>query len=323
MKFEFFITALFLSVQSFGITSDSIRLEEKRGNYFIIHQVDPGETVYSLAKRYNADVSLINRINRIQNNEINVGQFLEIPYGEVTLSGEIHIVKRGETLFSIARDYGVKVEEIKRWNNLRSNSLSIGQELSIGEVMPVTPVNETDSAEVESDSKEFLYYVQTGETIESIAARLNTTVDSIRLWNDLATNQVQIGQKLIFPFEVEPDSMDRISEVVDYTNTSYGSKIRKKEEGGIVKVYEQGLAKKIDTTFDTDKFLALHRKLKVGSILQVKNMMNNETIYVRIVGKLPDTGLNKNVMIRLTPIAFKRLRIVDDRSLVEINYFEN
>jgi LysM repeat protein len=294
---------------------DSIRLEERKGNYFIIHQVDAGETVFSIARRYGVDSKTVVKINRIRNNDIQSGQFLEIPYGEVNLGGKVHTVDRGETLFSIATTYGVTVEEIKKWNRLRTSRLSIGQELRIEEIIPVE--------KPEPDEPSFIYYVQTGETLQAIADRVNVPVDSIMIWNDLKSSEVTIGQSLTFPFEVKKDSIAVISEVPAYTPSNYGSKLRINEEGGVKRVIEEGIARKIDTSLETDKYLALHRDLDIGDVIEVKNLMNNTIIYVRVVGKLPDTGINQNVMVRFTSIAFKRLGIIDDKALVELTYFKD
>ncbi len=304
---------------------DSIRMEERDGNYFIVHQVDQGETMYSISRRYNLDAQVIIERNNIRNNDIKLGQFLEIPFSTDSEENQFHIVKKGETLFSIARSYDVGVDDIRQWNDLSSNQLSIGQEIIVGEPEDTDEVTQGGQSDLVEDEEiqQYEYFVQTGETMSSIASKFKVTEDSIRIWNNLSSSELDIGQKIIFPFEISPDSIASISKVEKYSTTSYGSKIQTKEEGGITKVYEQGIARKIDTSMDTQKYLALHRKLKVGSVLQVKNLMNNEMIYVRIVGKLPDTGINKNVMVRLTPIAFKRLGIVDERSLVEINYFKN
>lgn len=329
MRFKLLFLLLMVYSGLMAHDEDSIRLEERSGKYYIIHQVDPGETIYSLGRRYNVDASFIGRVNSIEKSEIKVGQFLEIPFDIDSWSVQYHEVVPGETLYSIARLYSVDVEQIRDWNDLRSDRLTIGQKIIIGEEeqeeanetesLDDSVVDSTDTAEMNF----FEYYVQTGESLDVIARRYKTSVDSIRIWNNLKTLQLEIGQKLIFPFEIDLDSLRTISTVNEYRPTDYGSKIRSFEEGGITKVFEEGLARKIETTMNTEKYLALHRKLKVGSILQVKNLMNNQTIYVRIVGKLPNTGLNENVMVRLTPIAFKRLGIIDDRSMVEINYFQN
>jgi len=333
--FLLLITILPIQIQAL----DSVRLEKRGENTFIIHQVEKGETLYAIAKRYKIDVNQIISINRVQNNSIDIGQFLEIPYGDVKLSGKSHKVAKGETLYSIAKKYDVTVNELKEWNSLRTNSLDVGQVITVGDFRRVRAVEEPikknepivkepvetaiKPAEKPLKKESYSYFVQTGDNLRNIAEKFKVNQDSVIFWNDLKTTKLDIGQELKFPFIVSQEQVAVVSEVANYSKTSYGSKKRTQEEGGVKKVYEEGLAKQVDQSIETNKFLALHRTLRVGTVLQVRNLMNNETIYVRIVGKLPDTGINDNTMIRLTPIAFKRLGIIDDKSLVEIIYFDN
>ena len=84
---------------------------------------------------------------------------------------------------------------------------------------------------------------------------------------------------------------------------------------------EEGTARKIEDVVDTKKYLALHRTLPIGSMIEVRNLMNNQKIFVKVVGKLPETGLNKNVLVRLSPICFERLGVIDPMTRVEVSYF--
>jgi len=64
----------------------------------------------------------------------------------------------------------------------------------------------------------------------------------------------------------------------------------------------------------------MHRTAPIGTIMQVKNEMNNLTVFVRVIGKLPDTGENTNVTIRISKTAYDRLGAIDKRFPVEISY---
>lgn len=70
----------------------------------------------------------IKRLNNLSSNTLTIGQVLIVP---TTNNYQTYIVKRGDTLYSIARDYGVSVNDIKSLNNLSSNVISIGQDLLI------------------------------------------------------------------------------------------------------------------------------------------------------------------------------------------------
>jgi LysM repeat protein len=325
-----------------AMEGDSLRSERKDGITYVWHQVDQGETLYSLSRRYKSDHKEIAKLNNVINNEIEIGQVLQIPYGPLADSGpdntspevdnptfKTHTVKAGETLFSLSKAYGVSLDELKNWNNLADASISIGQELIVSKgtqsetrTSDVRPADLKVDPEEPEEDKGYRYVVRNGDNLRSIARKFETSVDSIKKWNNLYSNNIQLGQELYLQVDVPVANEININEVARYRSTTYGSKIRTWQDGGVTKVIEEGAAKKIEGDLDTENYLALHRNLRIGTVLQVKNLMNNQKIYVRIVGKLPDTGINDNVMIRLTPVAFEKLGIIDKRALVEIIYFE-
>lgn len=106
-------------------------------------------------------------------------------------------VKNGDYLGKIANKYGVKVSQIKRWNNMRSNNLKIGQRLTI---YPRKPV---DATEPEKKQKAIpagsaTYTVQEGDSLWKIANKFpGVSVENIRLWNDIRGNKLKPGMKLV------------------------------------------------------------------------------------------------------------------------------
>ena len=72
----------------------------------------------------------------------------------------------------------------------------------------------------------------------------------------------------------------------------------------------------------SNKFFALHRTAKVGTVIKVKNLMNDLTVYVRVIGTIPDTSENENVIIKLNQRAYDHLKAVDKRFRVQLNYFK-
>ncbi len=106
----------------------------------IVHIVQRGETLYSIARRYGVNMWTIARANGIVNpNRICVGQRLVIPQGRPVAT--VHVVRRGETLTSIALRYGVNVWAIARANGITNlNHIYVGQRLAIpGAAPPVSP----------------------------------------------------------------------------------------------------------------------------------------------------------------------------------------
>lgn len=145
--------------------------------------VKSGDSLYSIAQKYNTTVDELKKLNDLTSNLLSIGQSLKIP----TKSENNYIeytVKKGDNLYSISRNYGLTQSELMDYNNLTSNLLSIGQILKI-------PVSK------DSTSQQTTYTVQKGDSLYSIAQKYNTTVDSIKRKNNLTSNLLSIGQKLI------------------------------------------------------------------------------------------------------------------------------
>lgn len=106
------------------------------------------------------------------------------PGGDITETGDTYTVQRGDTLYNIARNYGLTVDELKALNNLTSNELYIGQ------VLQVKPIQGNT------------YVVQRGDTLYSIARKYSVSVNDLKEVNNLNTNILYIGQELLIPSEI-------------------------------------------------------------------------------------------------------------------------
>ena len=149
-----------------------------------IYTVKNGDNLYSIANRFNTSVNTIKSLNGLISNNLSIGQQLKIPVisdNENLASFTTYTVKSGDSLYSIAKKFNTNVDAIKSLNNLMSNSLSIGKQLKIPSV----------------SSSSDTYIVKSGESLYSIAKKFNTTVDAIKRKNNLTTNNLSIGQKLI------------------------------------------------------------------------------------------------------------------------------
>jgi Soluble lytic murein transglycosylase and related regulatory proteins (some contain LysM/invasin domains) len=107
----------------------------------------------------------------------------------------IHIVRSGESLGIIAKKYRVYVNQIKRWNNLRSNTIYPGQKLvlygagSSGFYRKSTPINRSS---VKSN-----HVVKNGESLGLIAQKYSCSVTDLKEWNNLKSSTIYVNQKLI------------------------------------------------------------------------------------------------------------------------------
>ena len=112
-----------------------------------------------------------------------IANYKGIPYYLDGQNENIYVVKKGDSLYSIANKYNTSVTELKNINNLNSNLLSIGQ------VLKLPNINDNEET----------YIVQKGDSLYSISKKFNTTVDNLKKLNNLSSNLLSIGQQLIIP----------------------------------------------------------------------------------------------------------------------------
>ena len=104
--------------------------------------------------------------------------------GIVPENTEYYVVKKSDTLYAIAKKFGMSVDKLKDLNNLSSNMLSIGQKLLV-----------TDKYLTDENT----YTVKSGDTLYALAKKYNTTVAKIKEYNNLNSDVLSIGQKLKIP----------------------------------------------------------------------------------------------------------------------------
>ena len=106
----------------------------------------------------------------------------------------VHTVKKGETLASIAKKYHISVSNLKKWNNLKKDTIKVGQRLTVYPPGGSTTSSSKSSAKGSSSPK--YHVVQSGETLHSIAQKYNTTVANLKKWNNLKSDTISVKQKL-------------------------------------------------------------------------------------------------------------------------------
>ncbi len=163
-----------------------------------IYTVKKGDSLYSIARRYDTTIDTIKKLNNLKTNNLSIGQKLNIPETytvDISLPNYInYIVKKGDSLYSIARDNNITVDTIIKDNNLSSNILKIGQILKIRNNNMVE--DECYGTPYNPPSNDIIYTVKKGDSLYNIAKKYNTGVDNIKKKNNLTSNLLSIGQKL-------------------------------------------------------------------------------------------------------------------------------
>ena len=156
----------------------------------INYVVKKGDTLSKIAKLYGTTVNEIARINKIKNvNLIYPGQVLEIILKsnniEQTQNTITYIIKRGDNLWNIARKYGVSVNDIVKWNNIKNKNL-----IYAGNRLIIYTNNQNNS-----NNNQINYIVKRGDTLSAIALKYNTTVNRLVQINGIKNkNLIYVGQ---------------------------------------------------------------------------------------------------------------------------------
>lgn len=108
-----------------------IKKMPKENTNVTTYTVKSGDTLYSIAKKYDTTVNAITTLNNLTSSTLSIGQTLKIPVSTQNPTEKTYTVKSGDTLYSIARKYNTTVSELINRNNLKTSNLSIGQKLII------------------------------------------------------------------------------------------------------------------------------------------------------------------------------------------------
>ncbi|MDH5356601.1 MAG: LysM peptidoglycan-binding domain-containing protein, partial [Gammaproteobacteria bacterium] len=190
---------------------------EKRINW-VRHKIKNGETLSEISRKYRTTTNLIKSVNKIKGTNIRAGKFLMVPTATRSLktytlsqnsrvskiqntqrSGnkQTHIVRQGQSLWSISRQYGVTTTALAKWNGMAPiDTLRVGQKLVIWSKNP--PASQQVSFDNVGPSQKLhtlRYTVRRGDSLSLIADRFNIRVADIKRWNTIG-KYLQPGQKI-------------------------------------------------------------------------------------------------------------------------------
>ncbi len=185
------------------------------------YTVRKGDSLGSIANRYNLSVKDITELNQLRGHALRVGQVLSLStqvqgassnplYKEPTQLASTPIrsyrVKNGDNLWSIAKQQKVAVSDLQRWNHLRGNNLKLGQQLQLQAPKDKAMVLASKSLSGKSNTviaskpatrEAVTYYkVQKGDSLYLIAKRFNVDLAQLQRWNPKATHALKLGQTL-------------------------------------------------------------------------------------------------------------------------------
>jgi len=185
------------------------------------HKVAAGETLASVARKYHTTASAIEQANDLRGAEVSPETKLIIPVtgkrGEPGAAAAYskrpthYKVRKGDTVLTVADDFGVPAEKIRKWNRLKGNTLTPGRTLSIYKPVADAKVERASASNSKNDKSSKssslqsaskgrrVHKVKPGDTLFSIASQYNTTVEAIKRENPRLTAKLHPGDIVVLP----------------------------------------------------------------------------------------------------------------------------
>ncbi len=197
------IILLFFSINNFAqeTIKKSNKIEIINNKKYYVHEIKKGETLYAISKAYNIDQNIIAIENPTVFENFKVGSILNIPLKiENTINNQnyiVHIVEKGETLYSISKKNKVSIDELNKINPDLNNGIQIGQKINIPQKNSTISYNNP----LPKDTSKFIYHkIEKNQTMYSISRKYDVSIDDIYQNNlELEKNGLKNGEYIKIP----------------------------------------------------------------------------------------------------------------------------
>lgn len=296
----------------------------------IMYQVQQGETMFAISRKYNVSIQDIQAWNDLQGTDLSVGQALVIQ--GVKKAEQVPAIS--ETASIADQTVAVATSDATPPKPKREEKPKVDQPAPkpvAAAEKPTTPVTSSTSLTATTTGNWKSHTVVQGETLFSIAQAHQAKVEDLISWNGLSSNNLSVGQTLLvgretgatipvtrFPSSKRSESASQ--PIASASPTAPPISSNNNTSTAFKNIKETGQAEVIEGTGNHKKYLVLHRNAPVGTIMRIRNEENDITIFARVVGTLPDTGDNSRLIVKVSKAAFDQLRAVNSRFPVEVSY---
>lgn len=236
---------------------------------WVKHKISRGESLSTIAYKYGVSISQLKRWNNLRGSKIVAGKTLSIYIGdenkmlasasttsENSETRTTYTIRKGDTLSEIAMKFGVRIEDLRRWNSLSGNTIVAGKTLKV--YSDEQPTSYGDNT-VKTNSNVINYTIKKGDSISEIAYKYGVSTSDIRGWNNLTSNKIVAGKSLRIYSDIS---------VADGSNNNVGSPEEFKEDndGKILYIVKKG---------DTIGHIAEKYKIYASEIRSWNNMIGS------------------------------------------------
>lgn len=290
-----------------------LRIAPPQADNQVTHTVAAEETLFSISRQYDVTIAEIQQWNDLQSTNLTLGTELTIYLPEENQENEpeeiieteplpeeresivrqsdnsslntYYIVRSGDSLYRIANQHGLTVEELKQLNNLESDMLRVGQRLTVPSDRSSAPSVTEGDTESTPQGKFVQYRVQSGETAETLLEKFKMSEGELSELNPtLSMNQIGAGQRVTVllpptrsfqnPYRTETDleNLGSVS-VFRYSNNDVANPTTSGE------------------LYNPNQLTAAHPNIALGKVIYIENPSNNHGIFVKINDRHSGDGL--------------------------------
>lgn len=306
--------------------SGAIQAQEKKA-----YTVKKGDTFYSISKALDVTVAELKEWNDISGNAIEIGQELvyylpnantqpeqplEVEDNTSLISSPTsspntyYIVKSGDSLYKIAQDNDMTVQQLKDLNNLTSNNLRIGQKLAVKSVS-VAPVVSEFSNESSPQGKFALYTLSSSDNLASILDKFEMKEHELKALNpQVDLNNLSLSKNITVLLPPSRTFENPYLEKADLQDLGSVSAM-------IYADNDKGSTTTNGELYNPENLTAAHSNISIGSVIFVENPENGKGIYVRVNDRITNAGL------KLSHSAFRILGLIPNEPQSITIYIES
>ena len=295
-------------------SADSFQVVFKDEKWVVMHMAQQGDNIFSLAKKYHVPPAMLSDINHIAyQQELKPNEAIYIPLGAYNMLSDepqnsfdtrplYYIVRQYDNLFRLAHMAGVQQRRLQEWNRMDDNYITEGKRLFVGWVMYDVNASSTDAYATTDINKH-----QKGATVEK---KGNMTVGELA--DEISKNRNSNEQVIVVRKGKPKDTLSDIERM--YMEQTQNEQVFDEEKGTAVFYDMKG------SVSGSNLYYAFHNKAARGSIIKVYNPGTDKSVYVKVLGPMPNTKQYYNCIIGIGESAKQALMVAEDRMFCELKY---
>lgn len=318
---NFILICLLSPVILFAAAKDSVGTKTVEGKVYVVHKIQSGETLYAIARKYGANPQEVIRANPGSEKTIRAGENLMIPTSRTATAStetgtnrttpaegaKYHMVATGETLFKIATAYNISIDDLKSWNNLSNDNISVGQRLIVSrsgsqiarESKP--PVEAPPPPPVEKPKRDI-----PNPSERQVQREVSKEARTEPARQEVITNKEVIKQNED-KVEGNPSNETPTASVPSRAVTRLGNEVI---ETGKVEI-------KADGELGQERNFIVHPTAKIGTIVMITNPATGSSAFARVVA---NKTLQAEYVAIINPTLAQKLGINENSPEIKVNY---